>query len=198
MDTMSYCSSFYSKYYNDKHKRFFVFGINPGRLGAGLTGIGFTDPFHLSNNCGIQNNLSKKKELSSTFIYEVIDAYGGVEMFFSKYFITSICPLGFIKNKKNINYYDDKGLLKTTEPFIVNAMKEQLGLGAIQSACICLGEGKNYKIFSGLNDKYQWFDKIYPLPHPRYILQYKRKDIHMYLDKYMRTLQKVEQHYDFP
>ena len=113
-DTINCCHSFYSNYYNDNNKRFFLFGINPGRLGAGLTGIGFTDPFHLSSICGIDNVLSKKKELSSSFIYEVIELYGGVELFLSKFFITSICPLGFVKNNKNINYYDDKELLKST------------------------------------------------------------------------------------
>ena len=193
-ETMSYCNSFYSKYYNDNNKRLFLFGINPGRLGAGLTGIGFTDPFHLSDKCRIENILSKKKELSSTFIYELIEAYGGVDLFFSKFFITSICPLGFVKNKKNINYYDDKELIRSTEPFIVKAMENQIALGAIQSACICFGEGKNYKYFSSLNEKYKWFDKIYPLPHPRYILQYKRKSKLVYLDKYIKTLQKTEQH----
>jgi len=33
---------FYKKYYNDNNPRFLILGINPGRFGAGVTGIPFT------------------------------------------------------------------------------------------------------------------------------------------------------------
>ena len=73
-------------------------------------------------------------------------------------------------------------------------MSLQIKLGAKRTASICFGEGKNYKYFSKLNEKYNWFDRIYPLPHPRYILQYKRKYKNMYLDKYIDTLHEIEQY----
>ncbi len=37
-------SAFYQKYYNDNNPRHLILGINPGRFGAGVTGIPFTDP----------------------------------------------------------------------------------------------------------------------------------------------------------
>ena len=40
---ISISSSFYKKYYNDNRPRHFILGINPGRFGAGVTGIPFTD-----------------------------------------------------------------------------------------------------------------------------------------------------------
>jgi hypothetical protein len=44
---MKICSSFYQKYYADNKKRSLIIGINPGRFGAGVTGIPFTDPIRL-------------------------------------------------------------------------------------------------------------------------------------------------------
>ncbi len=43
-EVMKLCKIFYDKYYNDDRGRVFIVGINPGRFGAGITGIPFTDP----------------------------------------------------------------------------------------------------------------------------------------------------------
>ena len=75
--TWSLVEKYYNKYYNDKNKRTLIIGINPGRLGGGLTGIPFTDPYNLEKYCLINNSLNKKKEISSKFIYELIFNYGG-------------------------------------------------------------------------------------------------------------------------
>src|SRR5688500_15388313 len=66
------CKAFYCKFYDDDLKRFLILGINPGRYGAGLTGIPFTDPIKLEAVFGIQNTFPKKAELSADFIHAVI------------------------------------------------------------------------------------------------------------------------------
>ena len=38
-----------------------------------------------------------------------------------------------------------------------------------------LGKGTNYKFLKKLNEDHQFFDKVIPLPHPRWIMQYRRK-----------------------
>ncbi len=73
--TFDLCSKFYNKYYNDNDSRYMILGINPGRFGGGITGVPFTDPIRLQNICGIENNFQKKQELSSVFIYEMINAF---------------------------------------------------------------------------------------------------------------------------
>ena len=50
---MAASSAFYCKYYNDVRPRTPILGINPGRFGAGLTGIPFTDPKRLKECCNI-------------------------------------------------------------------------------------------------------------------------------------------------
>lgn len=127
-DVKHACTSFYKKYYRGNNKRHLLLGINPGRFGGGITGIPFTDPIRLKKVCSIENNFQKKQELSSVFIYEMIDAFGGVEKFCKQFYISAVSPLGFIKHGKNLNYYDDKILLKRIEPFIIDCMKKQIAL----------------------------------------------------------------------
>ena len=90
-------NSFYTKYYSDNNKRILLLGINPGRFGGGVTGIPFTDPVRLEKVCGIKNDFQKKQELSSVFIYEMIEAYGGAEKFYKQFYISAVSPLGFVK-----------------------------------------------------------------------------------------------------
>jgi hypothetical protein len=58
---------FYNKFYSDTHTRVLVLGINPGRFGAGITGIAFTDPIELEQNLGIKNTFEKKSRTLSRF-----------------------------------------------------------------------------------------------------------------------------------
>ena len=181
--------TFYNKFYNDHHPRKFIFGINPGRFGGGITGVPFTDPIRLKDVCGIDNDLQKKAELSSLFIYAVIDAYGGPKAFYHDFFITALSPLGFTKNGINLNYYDDKELLKDSEPFIIDCINRQLqAIATTTDVCYCLGEGTNYKIFQRLNDKHHFFKQIVPLPHPRWVMQYRRKKVDEFVKVYVEKL----------
>jgi len=151
-------------------------------------GIPFTDPIRLQNDCGIPNIWPKKQELSSLFIYNMIDAFSNAKAFYNKFYITAISPLGFTKHNKNCNYYDDKNLLKDIKGFVVDCMNKQLLFGIDRSVAFCLGDGKNYKYLSKLNEEQQFFKKVIPLPHPRFIMQYKLKSKDEYIQYYLRHL----------
>lgn len=181
------CKQFYTKYYDDSNKRRIIIGINPGRFGGGVTGIPFTDPIKLQSVCNIKNDLAKKQELSSDFIYKMITAYGSPELFYKDFYFTSVSPLGFTKNQKNLNYYDDPKLTERLKPFMLECMYQQLAFGIKKTTAYCLGEGENYKFISRFNDEYHFFENIRPLPHPRFIMQYKRKSLNEYLDKYLKA-----------
>src|ERR1700740_3329374 len=92
---MAISETFYRKYYNDNNKRHLILGINPGRFGAGLTGIPFTDTKRLVSECHISYEGKISHETSSVFVYESIEGFGGVKAFYSKFYINSLCPLGF-------------------------------------------------------------------------------------------------------
>jgi len=180
--------AYYRKYYSDSVDRHFLFGINPGRLGAGMTGVPFTDPIHLESHCGIDNVIKKKHELSSIFIYKMMEELGGVDFFHSRFYISSLCPLGFTKEGRNYNYYDSKELYKSVRPKMVSAMNDQIKRYCLTDKAYSLGQGKNYKVFTELNKEFNWFEEIIPLPHPRWVMQYKRKSIQVYLDEYAEKL----------
>ena len=174
-ETLNTFSQFMQKYYSDYKQRHFLFGINPGRFGAGITGVGFTDPILLEDKLGIPNSFQKKHELSALFIHEVIDAFPSPNHFYRHFYITSINPVGLLKDGKNYNYYDDKKTLKTVEPFIIKTINGQLQFGAHTDVAFSIGKGKNYNYFKNLNKKHNWFKKVIPLPHPRWVMQYRRK-----------------------
>jgi len=178
---------FYNKFYNDDKKRLYVFGINPGRFGGGLTGISFTDPVALREKCKVENNLGERKELSSKFIYTVIKEFGGTKTFFSKVFLAALYPFALIKDGKNYNYYDEKSLAKKLKPEIVQTIKTQLKFGARRDVVVILGK-KNTEYFSIINEEHRFFDRTVVLEHPRYIMQYKLKKIDFYIKKYMAAL----------
>ena len=184
--------AFYHKFFDDNKKRIILFGINPGRLGGGITGIPFTDPYNLKENCGIDSNFKIKKELSSKFIYEMIDAYGSIHLFYKKFFISSICPYGFTLNGKNINYYDDIKLFDKWKNKIVEWIRFQIEHIGLNKTCVIIGKGKNQKFFELLNKEYKFFDEIIALPHPRWILQYRSKHKNFYIENYIKTLKQIK------
>jgi hypothetical protein len=183
----SVVSQFYLKYFNDVNPRTFIIGINPGRFGGGLTGISFTDPIVLSEVCDIPNNLGHQKELSSRFIYTMIDAFGGPLSFYSKFYLTALFPLAIVKNGKNYNYYDTPNLLKYLEDHIVSSLREQIKCGAVRERAICLGK-RNFKEMKRINDKHQLFGHLEVVEHPRYIMQYKLKQLPQYIEQYLKVL----------
>lgn len=192
-DTMMIASGFYRKYYNDYRSRIMLFGINPGRFGAGVTGIPFTDPIRLRDVCGIENDFEKKPELSSEFVYEVVKAYGGPKVFYGDFFVSAVCPLGFTRNGKNLNYYDDNDLLKAVEPFVVHTIRCQLEIFPSVGICGCIGMGQNYDYFMKLNKKENLFDIIVPLPHPRWVMQYRRKKKDRFIHQYIEELKEMRE-----
>jgi hypothetical protein len=190
-EVMQIVEKFLLKFYNDEKPRTILLGINPGRFGAGLTGVNFTASKQLTQFCKIENDLKQQTELSAEFIYEVIERYGGAEKFYHDFFIGSVSPLGFVQRGKNINYYDDKALQKAVEPFIVQNIKKLLSFNARRDVCLCIGGEKNFKYLSALNEQHHFFNEIVPLPHPRFILQYRRKQKEEYVQLYLDALQKA-------
>lgn len=196
-EALNISTKFYKKYYNDNNKRHLILGINPGRFGAGVTGVPFTDTKRLLNECGLEFSGKATHEPSATFIYEMINAYGGVKKFYSKFYIHSICPLGFTiindKGKKvNYNYYDSKDLTEMVYDFMIDNIKKQLSFGISRDICFCFGTGKNEKFLKKINDEFHFFKKIIALEHPRFIMQYKSKSKQIYIQKYLKAFAEIE------
>ncbi|WP_326982114.1 SMUG2 DNA glycosylase family protein [Chryseobacterium sp. MYb264] len=192
-ETLTVMQKFYQKYYNDSHQRKFLIGINPSRHGAGVTGVPFTDTKRLESVCGIKMESARTHEVSSVFMYDMIEEYGGAEEFYHDVYINSPFPLAIVRETKkgsvNANYYDDKELFNKVKDFMIESLKFHISLNVDTSEVFILGK-KNADFISKLNKEAQLFDKITVLEHPRYIQQYKSKEKQLYIDKYILALKK--------
>lgn len=190
-ETMVVMSRFYHKYYNDNKQRRLILGINPSRKGAGVTGVPFTDTKRLATVCGIEMKSAHTHEVSSVFVYDMIEAYGGPERFYSDFYINSPFPLAIIRETKdgswlNANYYDDSLLFEMVKEFMIESLKKHIDLGLDCSEVFVLGK-KNAVFIEKLNREVKMFDKLTVLEHPRYIQQYKSKERDLYIDKYINA-----------
>src|SRR5947207_2209788 len=59
-EVQRYLRMFLDTYFGDNDPRVLVLGINPGRFGAGITGITFTDPVVLEDARGIMQYRRKR------------------------------------------------------------------------------------------------------------------------------------------
>lgn len=191
-ETLDVMQQFYHKYYNDNKKRKFIIGINPSRHGAGVTGVPFTDTKRLESVCGIKMESAHTHEISSVFIYDLIEEYGGAKKFYEEFYINSPFPLAIIQKNKsgnwiNANYYDDLQLFKMVKDFMIESLKNHIALGLDTNEVFVLGK-KNATFINKINNEAKLFDKITVFEHPRYIQQYKSKDKQLYIDKYILAL----------
>jgi len=188
---------FHRKYFNDDRLRSLMLGINPGRLGAGSTGLCFTDTKRCESDLGIAVNGFRTHEPSSDFFYRVVRAMGGAEEFYKSVYVQAICPLGFTRTGPkgspiNLNYYDDRALQEAITPFVVEWLQELIATGMRTDTVFCIGTGKNLAFLETLNAEHHFFERIVALEHPRFIMQYKAKSMDAYVRKYVEALKAAD------
>ena len=187
-ETMTVMKKFYNRFYHDNNCRKLILGINPGRHGAAVTGIPFTDTKRLSEFCGIEMHSARSHEISSVFIYRMIAAYGGTKKFYDDFYINSPFPLAIIRNKNgkqiNANYYDDAALFREVEPFMIKSIRSHIALGTNTENVFVLGR-KNADFIRKINNREHFFEKLTVLEHPRYIQQYKSRYSEEYITRYL-------------
>jgi len=184
---------FYQKYYNDIHTRRLILGSSPARHGSAIIGIPFEDSNHLQNETGIHLNKFYINRSSSDFIGDVIKEYGGHKKFYNDFYMNFVCPLGIARlcsngKEVNYNYYENKQLQQALYPFIIKALKCQMGFYIDTSICYCIGSDQNYNFLVKINRAYKFFDSIMPLEHPRFITQYNPNKRSLFLHKYINAL----------
>jgi hypothetical protein len=187
-------SLFHRKYYRDNKPRTLMLGINPGRLGAGSTGLSFTDTKRCESDLGIPVDGLRTHEPSSDFFYRMVRAAGGAEEFYSQVYVHAVCPLGFVRERPdgtavNLNYYDDKAMEKAVTPFVEDWLRTLVECGMRTDVVLCIGTGKNAAYFRELNERLGLFERIIALEHPRYVMQYKARSLETYIDKYLAALE---------
>jgi hypothetical protein len=191
VEALKASEAFYKQFYSDREPRKLILGINPGRYGAGATGVPFTDPKRLLE-LNIPWDGPVSHEPSSVYVYDMIRAYGGPEHFYRRYFINSVSPLGYtIKNKTgkevNFNYYDTPALCKNVLPFIHTNLEKLGSMGFDMDKVYVLGV-KNARFLEKVNAKGKYFGELVVLEHPRYIMQYQLRVKSVFIEKYLAAL----------
>lgn len=180
-------TQFARRYYADNEPRVSLLGINPGRFGGGSTGVAFTDPAALATHCGIANELPRRPELSSQFVYQLIGALGGPAEFYRHFYLGSLYPLVLMREGRNYNYYDSAVVTKALWPDMRASLRQQVGVGLRRDVAVSLGR-RNGEYFQQLNDELGLFERIIVLDHPRFIMQYKRRFVPDFVADYARVL----------
>lgn len=189
-------TTFYKKYFNDTKPRRLILGSSPARRGTAITGVPFEDEDELKKETGITINEFRVNRGSSSFLYDVMDKYGGKDKFYKDFFLSFVCPLGLIKvnekgNEVNCNYYENRRLQQKLLPFIVNSLRSQIEFGVNTEVCYCIGSGENYRKLNEINQTEHFFKSIVPLEHPRYIMQYNLRNKDFYMGKYISALSRT-------
>ncbi|RSK50151.1 uracil-DNA glycosylase family protein [Hymenobacter rigui] len=183
-------TQFARQYYTGEQPRVALLGINPGRLGNGRTGVAFTDPATLAD-WGIPNELPRRREPSSEFVQQVILAMGGPAAFYQRFFLGSLYPLVLLKDGRNYNFYDSPAVTDALWPSIQNSLRQQVAeVGLSRRAAVCLGR-RNAQYLQRLNEELQLFDQIHVLDHPRFLMQYKRKNLVENVARYVQVLEQA-------
>lgn len=184
---------FYNKYFDDNHNRYLILGASPARRGTSATGIPFEDEEHIYKLTGESINNFYINKNSSNFLYDVMEDYGGIDKFYSDFFLRFVCPLGIVNinnknNEVNVNYYENRKLQSYLNDFIKKSLDELIKIGINREVCYCIGSGENYQYLLKLNEENHYFKRIVALEHPRYIMQYNKDKTAFYMNKYLNEL----------
>lgn len=173
-------AAFWEKYYGNAVPRIMICGINPGRLGAGKTGIPFLDFASLSQliPC-IERQYS---ENSASFFFEVVKSFGA-ESFFKTFYVTNFSSVGFVKDGVNFNYHDlPQAALETVER---NFLAE---IAIVEPThVISLGREVHLSVLKLLPSS---IDCSHYLPHPSWVAIYRSNERDYWVQRYKGVLAK--------
>lgn len=175
--------TFWRTYYGSAVPRVVLCGINPGRHGAGKTGIPFLDFQSLVQLIsGIDRHDSER---SAGFFFQVVRQFG-VEAFFHSFYVTNVASVGFCREGKNLNYNElPESALEVVERNFLQEMK------AVRPTHVVSLD----KVVQ------QTMRKLLPatvdcsmrLPHPSWITTYRAKEIDEWAARYLAALEKFRQ-----
>jgi len=88
-------------------------------------------------------------------------------------------------------YNNDKETQLALEPFITETLLKQMSFPQAKPNIICVGTGKNLKYLQAFNEKHHCFESIDVVPHPRWVMQYRRKEKEKYIGVYVSLLKRM-------
>jgi hypothetical protein len=77
------------------------------------------------------------------------------------------------------------------QPYMIKSLKAQIEIGALRKVAFSMGKGQNYHYLKSINEKNKLFDEIRPLPHPRWVMQYRLKNKQKFINEYVEKISSV-------
>lgn len=115
--------------------------------------------------------------------------------FYRHFFFSSIYPLFVLNQGLNCNYYDSPTLIKTLWPDLQRSLRQQVAdFGPRRDVAVSLGK-RNGEFLRKLNDELELFERIMVLDRPRYLMQYRRRELEVQVAKYVAVLGELMQHF---
>lgn len=170
---------YYEKYVSKNKPKIVLCGINPGRFGAGLTGIPFIDFKSLSK---MLNDINRTEtEQSAQFFFRVIEKIGK-ERFYQNCYVTNISKFGFAEQGKsrNVNYYD---LPKNTQRWLLDRFCEEMNF-INPNIIIPLSQNVEHSLNLLKDEGKLSFNIGERINHPSWVMTYRKNDEDIWIKKY--------------
>ena len=75
------------------------------------------------------------------------------------------------------------------DAWMAETMAVQIAAGCDRRVAFSMGQGTNFKQLQAFNERHGFFERVEPLPHPRWVMQYRRKRLDEFIGLYVETLQ---------
>jgi len=171
--------AFWQRYWQGNIPRIMLCGINPGRFGAGQTGIPFIDFLSLSRL--IDDVERQDAEKSASFFFKVAEAFG-IEAFFRTFYISNVSSVGYLASSaKNLNYYD---LPRPALNIVERNFLEEISI--VQPTHVISLSKEVHATIRRLLPKQ--IDTAFRLPHPSWIMTYRQSEQATWVEKYLEVL----------
>ena len=157
-----------------------ILGLNPGRFGAGQTGIPFIDFRSLSVLLPDAELPKLDSEPSATFFFRVVQQIGA-EKFYREFFVSNVSALGYLRNGKNANYTD---LPQVAQQIVARNFAEEMA-ALRPKRIIALGreaEASAQELYPDGSVR------ISHLPHPSWIMTYRLREAQSWVRRYAQML----------
>ena len=117
-----------------------------------------------------------------------MEALGGPVEFCRYYILSFPYPLVLLNQGLNYNYYDSPALLKALWPNLQRSLRQQVAdFDLRRDVAVSLGK-RNGEFLKKLNDELKLFERIVVLDHPRYLMQYRRRELEAQVARYVTML----------
>lgn len=180
-ENIKYIELFYNTFYSNSFPKIVICGINPGRFGAGKTGIPFMD-FDTLTEIFPELNKNGETERSSQFMKSLMHLFNGYNNFFDKFYLTNYSFLGFVRESRNQNYYTlPVNAQKLISQNFLNEMNIIKPNYIIALSVDVFNDIKNINLNKDIN--------VLRLPHPFFCSFPSLRP--EYLAKYFNTLKKI-------